>query len=219
MRNVIFGERIKEQRNQLQLTQADVAKKLFTTRQTISNWEKGKSYPDLSTLIKISDFYHVSIDSLLREDQELKKSLERDTVERKYGIISGILSLSCLLTLLLSMLLNKTTAYDNPLTRWLIVGILLCDMAVSLLDRRFKTYISGSKLNKKIIIKIIVGVLLGIVVLFSAIYFSTGQQFTKSLHYLSYVLFTISVLITVIVISMLTLNRHSKKHKNKDDND
>ena len=42
-----FGDRIKEQRIKLEMTQANVAQELFTTRQTISKWEKGKSYSDL----------------------------------------------------------------------------------------------------------------------------------------------------------------------------
>ena len=60
-----FGKTLKERRSQLDLTQQEVAKKLYISRQTISNWENGKSYPDLDMLIKISDVYHVSIDSLL----------------------------------------------------------------------------------------------------------------------------------------------------------
>lgn len=71
-----FGKTLKERRSQLDLTQQEVAKKLYISRQTISNWENGKSYPDLDMLIKISDVYHVSIDSLLKGDHELKKSLD-----------------------------------------------------------------------------------------------------------------------------------------------
>lgn len=72
-----FSERIKTQRKNLGMTQADVAKKLFVTRQTVSSWENGKSYPDLDMLVKISDVYKVSVDSLLREDNELTKYLNR----------------------------------------------------------------------------------------------------------------------------------------------
>lgn len=70
-----FSEHIKTQRKNLGMTQADVAKKLFVTRQTVSSWENGKSYPDLDMLVKISDVYKVSVDSLLREDNELTKYL------------------------------------------------------------------------------------------------------------------------------------------------
>ena len=56
-----FGDRIKEQRIKFEMTQSDVAKELFTSRQTISNWEKGKNYPDLDMLIKISDFFRFQL--------------------------------------------------------------------------------------------------------------------------------------------------------------
>ena len=46
-----FGKTLKERRSQLDLTQQEVAKKLYISRQTISNWENGKSYPDLDMLI------------------------------------------------------------------------------------------------------------------------------------------------------------------------
>lgn len=78
-----FGERIKQQRTKLGMTQAEVAEKLFVTRQTVSNWEQSKNYPDLNMLIKISDVYQVSIDSLLKEDKELKEYLERKPVNDK----------------------------------------------------------------------------------------------------------------------------------------
>lgn len=61
-----FGEQIKERRQELDLTQAEVAEKLFVTRQAVSNWEHDKTYPDLNMLVKISNVYQISLDSLLR---------------------------------------------------------------------------------------------------------------------------------------------------------
>ena len=52
-----FSTQIKQQRQQLGLTQADVASQLFVTRQTISNWEQGKSYPDLNMLVRLREVY------------------------------------------------------------------------------------------------------------------------------------------------------------------
>ena len=75
-----FGEQIKQQRKALDMSQEEVAKRLFVTRQTISNWENGKNYPDLSMLVKISDVYQVSIDSLLKEDTKLKEYLSKKEV-------------------------------------------------------------------------------------------------------------------------------------------
>lgn len=64
-----FSTQIKQQRQQLGLTQADVASQLFVTRQTISSWEQGKSYPDLNMLVRLSEVYQVSLDSLLKGDE------------------------------------------------------------------------------------------------------------------------------------------------------
>ena len=60
-----LGKNIIKIRKQNNLTQDDFAEKYFVTRQTISNWENSKSYPDLETLIKISDDFNISLDILL----------------------------------------------------------------------------------------------------------------------------------------------------------
>lgn len=85
-----FGNRIKEQRKKLKLTQAEVANQLYITRQTISNWEQGKSYPDLDMLVKISNVYQISIDSLLKEDKHLKKYLEQGKAYNAFTIFRGL---------------------------------------------------------------------------------------------------------------------------------
>lgn len=85
-----FGEQIKQQRKALDMSQEEVAKRLFVTRQTISNWENGKNYPDLSMLVKISDVYQVSIDSLLKEDTKLKEYLSKKEVRTVYNPASDL---------------------------------------------------------------------------------------------------------------------------------
>ena len=57
-----LGQTIVEIRKEHGLTQEDLAKEFHVTRQTVSNWENEKSYPDLCTLVKISDTYHISLD-------------------------------------------------------------------------------------------------------------------------------------------------------------
>lgn len=89
-----FSEKIKTQRKKLGLTQSDIAKKLFVTRQTVSSWENGKSYPDLNMLVKISDVYEVPVDALLKGDTELTEYLNRKKARWAfdfYGDIVGIL--------------------------------------------------------------------------------------------------------------------------------
>ena len=63
-----IGSKIKTARNEAGLTQENAAELLGVSRQTVSNWENEKSYPDIVSVIKMSDIYNVSLDRLLKED-------------------------------------------------------------------------------------------------------------------------------------------------------
>ncbi|GGC95380.1 helix-turn-helix domain-containing protein [Enterococcus wangshanyuanii] len=66
-----LGNYLKEERNKKNLTQQQVAEKIHVSRQTISNWENEHSYPDLESLVSLSDLYGVSLDQLLKGDQQI----------------------------------------------------------------------------------------------------------------------------------------------------
>ncbi len=87
-----LGKRIVELRKQKGLTQDDTAELFKVTRQTISNWENGKSYPDITLLLAISEKFDVSLDELLKEDRELTENLKKDTKTKNlFKVISLIL--------------------------------------------------------------------------------------------------------------------------------
>lgn len=65
-----IGLKIKEARLAAQLTQEQAAEALGVSRQTMSNWENNKTYPDIISVIKMSDLYEVSLDHLLKETEE-----------------------------------------------------------------------------------------------------------------------------------------------------
>ena len=67
-----IGSKIKAARLEKKLTQEQVAEILGVSRQTISNWENEKSYPDIISVIKMSDCYEVSLDYLLKGEQKMK---------------------------------------------------------------------------------------------------------------------------------------------------
>ena len=60
-----LGKKIAEIRKENSLTQEGLAEICSVTRQTISNWENGKSYPDRDTLVLLSDSFGVSLDAML----------------------------------------------------------------------------------------------------------------------------------------------------------
>ena len=53
-----IGNKLKAARNEANFTQEEIAEKLGVSRQTISNWENSKSYPDIISVIKLSDIYN-----------------------------------------------------------------------------------------------------------------------------------------------------------------
>lgn len=70
-----IGEQINNLRKQHGLSQDDFLNLFNVSRQTISNWENGKSYPDLEMIIKVSDYFKISIDELLKNDVQTVKKL------------------------------------------------------------------------------------------------------------------------------------------------
>lgn len=74
-----IGQKLKQARLKANLTQEQVADKIFVSRQTISNWENGKTLPDIASVIKLSDLYTISLDELLKGDQKMIDHLEEST--------------------------------------------------------------------------------------------------------------------------------------------
>ena len=78
-------------RKEQKLTQEEFGKLFYVTRQTVSNWENGKSYPDLGILIDISNRFEVSLDSLLKGDSKMVKAIDKErilgTVKKEKSII------------------------------------------------------------------------------------------------------------------------------------
>ncbi|QIK70364.1 helix-turn-helix transcriptional regulator [Erysipelothrix sp. HDW6C] len=65
----MFNIKIKSLRNKHQLSQEGLAEILAVSRQAIAKWEAGETHPDLGNLIALSDYFNVSIDSLIKEEK------------------------------------------------------------------------------------------------------------------------------------------------------
>ena len=77
------GKQIKNFRQDLKLSQEELASKIFVTRQTISNLENGKNYPDVNSLIMLSQLFTTSLAILVKGDViEMKKQVSQDDVRR-----------------------------------------------------------------------------------------------------------------------------------------
>ncbi|MCT6840190.1 MAG: helix-turn-helix domain-containing protein [Apilactobacillus kunkeei] len=105
-----FGDRLKQQRKIKELTQDDVGKQLNVSRQTISSWENENSYPDIKSLIQLSNLYNISLDTMLKEDNGMKEFIEKDTLHKKMsGITYFVFALYGLIVALLICIINNIT--------------------------------------------------------------------------------------------------------------
>lgn len=66
----MFADRLRLLRKEHGLTQIQFAKTFNVANGTIAMWETGRREPDFSTMLRISDFFHVSVDYLLGRDEE-----------------------------------------------------------------------------------------------------------------------------------------------------
>ena len=98
-----IGSKIKAARLEKKLTQEQVAELLGVSRQTISNWENEKSYPDIISVIKMSECYDVSLDYLLKGEQKMKTYY--DYLEESTNVVKSNANRNKIITILSYLLI------------------------------------------------------------------------------------------------------------------
>lgn len=108
-----LGKNIKMYRQEARLSQEELADRIYVSRQTISNWENDKSYPDVNSLVLLSEVFQTSLDNLIKGDIEMMREeirREQEDVKKlnRYGTISGWLMGGCIvLTAPMMILMGK----------------------------------------------------------------------------------------------------------------
>ncbi len=98
-----IGNEIKKRRAQMNLSQEELAEKVYVTRQTVSNWETEKSYPDIHSVLLLSQVFGTTVDALLKEDiSQMKSEINQNEIKR-FNKYSGIFSILLILTILLTV--------------------------------------------------------------------------------------------------------------------
>ena len=95
-----LGRQIRFYRQEARLSQEELADRIYVTRQTISNWENDKSYPDVNSLVLLSEVFHISLDKLIKGDIEMMKDvINKDDVLKlnRYGNVSGWIMTLCVI--------------------------------------------------------------------------------------------------------------------------
>lgn len=96
-----LGKQIKKYRNEKSWSQDALSERIYVSRQTISNWENDKSYPDVHSLVLLSEVFEVSLDQLIKGDVETMKEQINKADQKKFerlGQIFAILLLAAIIT-------------------------------------------------------------------------------------------------------------------------
>lgn len=122
-----LGKQLKDARTGANLSQAELAGRIGVSRQTVSNWENGRSYPDIGSLIRLSDLYGLSLDAMLKADRTIPDHFEHQKKKRR-SFCQITLEVGILLALLGMLLAGQE--FPVPAMILQIIGTVLTYIAV-----------------------------------------------------------------------------------------
>ncbi len=177
-----IGDKIITARKNADLTQNQLAEILGVSRQSVSNWENNRAYPDIVSVIKISDICKISLDSLLKNDEKMMKHLEESTnaVKTKSKHIKIVEIVSVIMIWVICIGILCTTKYQY-LTVVQIVIYFIMPLAILL----FSTLIGKDFLSKeRIIVPYVFGLMYSVLTLVEYAFVEIGTK-----HDFMYVVF------------------------------
>ncbi len=115
--------RLKENRERIGISQEETARRIFVSRQTVSNWETGKTYPDVQSLLLLSSLFGVSIDELVKGDvRTMREVVSKDAVKMEQlawaAILVFLLGVTCFIII--------CAVWHEPIfTSWIPTGFVI----------------------------------------------------------------------------------------------
>lgn len=92
-----IGTKIKKYRENQNISQDELALRIFVSRQTISNWETNKSCPDIKSLAMLSNIFNVSLDDFIKGDLEEMKKIVEEKDLKGFNILGWVFTIELLL--------------------------------------------------------------------------------------------------------------------------
>lgn len=115
-----IAAQIRKHRQQAGLSQEQLAQNIYVTRQTVSNWETGKSYPDIHSLLLLSSLFDVTVDQLIKGDIEtMKQEISQDEV-RTFNREARVFAALCLLP---AVTFIPAAALGFSRNQWWVLGL------------------------------------------------------------------------------------------------
>ena len=136
-----IGQRLMQARKTQALTQQQVADLCHVSRQTVSSWESGRTYPDIESIVRLADLFHLSLEELLRPDSELVQVLkqrESGVRDARRGYVASIVMMLLLTAIYGAQLLELPGFQLGTGTKLLLLGIILVQgKTAELLRKRY----------------------------------------------------------------------------------
>lgn len=126
-----LGKRIKTFREKINMSQEELADKVYTSRQTISNWENDKTYPDINSLKLLSNIFDVSLDNLIEGDIDIMKRKINETDRKGFIALSRLYSLELIIMIVSAYPLLKFVGYIG-LGIWILFTLITIITAFTL---------------------------------------------------------------------------------------
>ena len=139
-----FSEKLKKLRQEKNLTQDDLAEKVFVTRTAISKWETDNGYPSIESLKLLAKLFSTTIDDLIsEEDIKIKEDLELKNSKINHYIALGGLGVSIICAICLYFI-------ENAILFGVITGLAILGACLYFTFTQLSlTYYKDKKLTKK----------------------------------------------------------------------
>ena len=200
-----FGEKIQKLRNQNNLTQEQLAEKLYVSRTAVSKWESNKGYPNIDSLKDIAKLFNKTIDELLSSEEiiDIAKRENTSNIKRTNNLIYGLLDIISILFIFLTLYAYRTENFvysvslisTNDISNIIKVSYIVILSILSLIGiaEIILNFIDNKKIQR------IVNVISLIVETISILFFAISRQ-----TYLTAIIFIILIIKIVVIIKHIS---------------
>lgn len=208
MNDIHFAQKLKKTRNDLAITQKQLADRLHVSRKTVSGWETGRNRPDIDTLRQMAVIYHISLDELISDKkmpekpkpEQLKKPVRKPEVP-KQRLTNTLLNM-ILAILIIERLTQDTTHYSVfILLDWVIVFSMILRILSGRLGRKVTVSVQSPFFLISYFLFVTIVILSGVINLFDM-----GFVF----QFFLVIVGAMGSINILIILWQLTFNHHSK---------
>lgn len=132
-----LGNRIKEEREKLNMSQDELAQRMNISRQAISKWETGISYPDIEKILKLSEIFNLSLDELVKGDKNFQNNLikEGKTAMSGLTILGYVVIALGIITCVWGGGQYPVNMMDSDFMSFLISGLFLVTIGIAVIRK------------------------------------------------------------------------------------